>query len=56
VEVDPFYSIQEEDEEDEEDSFEILKREARELRQDKFEKGIIERGQSDGNIFRDNSM
>lgn len=50
--VDPYYSIQEEDEENEEDSFEIVKREARELRQDRFEKGIIER-QSGGDIFRD---
>jgi hypothetical protein len=56
VEVDPYYSIQEEDEENEEDSFEIVKREARELRQEDFEKGIIERGQSEGNIFRDNRM
>lgn len=56
MDADPFYSIQEEDEEDEEDSFEIVKREARELRQDKFEKGIIERGETDGNIFGDNSM
>ena len=56
MDVDPFYSIQEEDEENEEDSFEILKREARELRQEEFEKGIIERGQSGGNIFRDHRI
>jgi hypothetical protein len=56
VEVDPYYSIKEEDEENEEDSFEIVKREARELRQEEFEKGIIERGQSGGNIFKDDRM
>lgn len=57
MEVDPYYSIKEEDEENEEDSFEIVKREARELRQEEFEKGIIiERGQSGGNIFKDDRM
>jgi len=57
VEVDPYYSIKEEEEENEEDSFEIVKREARELRQEEFEKGIIiERGQSGGNIFKDDRM
>jgi hypothetical protein len=57
VEVDPYYSIKEEDEENEEDSFEIVKRrEAREFRQEEFEKGIIERGQSGGNIFKDDRM
>ena len=56
MEVDPYYSIQEEDEENEEDSFEILKREARELRQVEFEKGIIEKGRSEGNIFRGDRM
>jgi hypothetical protein len=57
VEVDPYYSIKEEDEENEEDSFEIVKRrEAREFRQEEFEKGIIEMGQSRGNIFKDDRM
>ena len=57
MEVDPYYSIKEEEEENEEDSFEIVKREARELRQEEFEKGIIiERGQSGGNIFKDDRM